>query len=238
MRGNGTEWIDVDLPTPSYHEHLTKGYLIAYALDGYFGTKANQNYLNDIIARFLVTFKNQKPYRILEKPSITPAGKYLAKAYKLKELHVLKSISTQKHAQTRADKFDDSVFWAIKFHCEDLISTQMIVTYEQLFYFATNNFEHKEVSTLRAKCRSIWNWYESRDWTIPTRKGLGMSRTENIKKVTAKKMQDNLTKVKKVIVGLEFMKEKINIANVSRDAKVSRNTAKKYMIELGYIDIP
>jgi len=30
------------------------------------------------------------------------------------------------------------------------------------------------------------------------------------------------------------MKEKINIANVARDAKVSRNTAKKYLIELGY----
>ena len=31
----------------------------------------------------------------------------------------------------------------------------------------------------------------------------------------------------------QFMQEKINIANVARDAKVSRNTAKKYLIELG-----
>jgi len=42
------------------------------------------------------------------------------------------------------------------------------------------------------------------------------------------------SKVQKAIAGLEFMQEKINIANVARDARVSRDTAKKYLKELGY----
>ncbi len=35
------------------------------------------------------------------------------------------------------------------------------------------------------------------------------------------------------VKALEFLQEKINIATVSRQAQVSRDTAKKYLTELG-----
>lgn len=65
-----------------------------------------------------------------------------------------------------------------------------------------------------------------------------MSRADGARKAHTKLAKDTQFKVKKAIAGLEFMQEKINIANVARDARVSRNTAKKYLIELGYILIP
>ena len=165
--GNGTEWIDQGLPTPSYLEHINKGYLIAWAIDGYFGTQQGTQYLNDIIARVLITFKDLKPKRQLYKPKIESASHYLPKIYKLKELQNLKSLRKQIHAPTRADNFEDHVFWSIKLFCEDLIRTQGLPTFSQLEEFAYSNFNYKDKSTLRAKCRSIFNWYETNDWELP-----------------------------------------------------------------------
>lgn len=172
MHGNGTEWLDFDLPTPSYHAHSNKGYLLAYALDGFFGTKKNQEYLNDVIARFLITFKDYKPERLPYKPNITSLGTYLPKIYKLQEFQALKSISKKKCPQARADKFDDFVFWAIKLHCESLIEEYGIASYSQLREFTITNFpNHKKgISTPLCKCKSVWNWYDERDWKIPKRK--------------------------------------------------------------------
>ena len=64
-----------------------------------------------------------------------------------------------------------------------------------------------------------------------------MSRQEGAKIAHTKKAKDTKIKVQKAIQGLQFMQEKINIANVARDARVDRNTAKKYLIELGYITV-
>jgi response regulator of citrate/malate metabolism len=62
-----------------------------------------------------------------------------------------------------------------------------------------------------------------------------MGRREGAIKAHTKKAKDTKIKVKKVIEGLKFLQYSINIATVSRQAKVCRVTAKKYMIELGYI---
>jgi hypothetical protein len=122
--GNGTEWIDEGLPTPTYLEHINKGYLIAWAIDGYFGTQKATEYLNDIIARVLITFKDLKPKRQLYKPKFESASHYYPKIYKLQELKQLKSLRNKINAPTRANNFADHTFWAIKLYCEDLISSQ------------------------------------------------------------------------------------------------------------------
>ena len=167
MNGNGTEWIDQDLPVPTYTEIINRGYILAYAIDGFFGTQNGSEYLNDMIARFLLTFRDFSPSRVREKPLIANAGHYYPKIYKLKELQNLKSLSNRKLARATADSFEDHVFWAIKFYCEDLIRSQGIPTADQLIQFAYHNFDGKEHSTLKAKCRSVWHWYEQRSWQIP-----------------------------------------------------------------------
>jgi hypothetical protein len=159
--------------------------------------------------------------------------------YRLEHFRGLKSIAKAKNYE-KVDIGQDNVFWSIKLYTEALIKESgegNIVSYSLIESFAFERFidRTKDKSTLKAKCRSIWNWYEQRGWTIPKREGLGMSRQEGAKKAHTKKAKDTKNKVEKAIQGLLFMQEKINIANVARDANVDRNTAKKYLIELGYI---
>ena len=111
-----------------------------------------------------------------------------------------------------------------------------LIAYSLLESFAFSRFieRTKDKSTLRAKCRSIWNWYDAREWTIPARpKGKGMSRADGAKHSAIKNAERTKAKVVGAIEALKFLQEKINIATVSRQAQVSRDTAKKYLIELG-----
>ena len=241
--GNGTEWIDQGLPTPTYLEHINKGYLIAWAIEGYFGTTKGTEYLNDIIARVLITFKDLKPKRLTYKPKIESASHYFPKIYKLKELQELKSIKNKIKAPTRADNFDDHVFWSIKLYCEDLIRSQGLPTFSQLEDFAYSNFDHKDKSTLRAKCRSIFNWYEATDWKLPykrktkTAEELKMTRQERAIANTKAREAKAKAKVVNAVTGLmsETYKKKSgawHIGNIAKDTNLDRKTVSKYLKEI------
>lgn len=243
FQGNGTEWIDQGLPTPTYLEHINKGYLIAWAIDGYFGTQKATSYLNDIIARILITFKDLKPKRQHYKPKICRSSHYLPKIYKLQELQNLKSIQNRSKTPSRADSFEDHTFWAIKLFCEDLIRSQGIATFNQLEDFAKENFEHKDRSTLKAKCRSIFNYYETRDWKIQQAykrkfkdgdQGLKMTRQERAKLNTKAREEKAKAKVINAITGLmnETYKKKNgswNISKIAEDTNLDRRTVTKYI---------
>jgi len=245
MTGNGTEWIDEGLPTPTYLEHINKGYLIAWAIDGYFGTQQGTQYLNDIIARVLITFKDLKPTRQLYKPKLESASHYLPKIYKLQELQNLKSLRKQIKAPERADSFEDHVFWSIKLFCEDLIRKQGLIAYSQLEDFAYSNFTRCR-STLRAKCRSIFNYYEVRDWKIPTGykrkfkdddKELKLTRQERALENTRLREERARSKVINAATGLmaEIYKKlngKWNISKIAEDTQLDRRTVSKYLKEL------
>jgi len=255
MHGNGTEWIDQGLPTPTYHEHINRGYMIAYALDGYFGTTQGTQYLNDIIARFLITFRECKPTRIssssiaqrCSSSSSTHYGTYFNKIYKLKELQALKSMSNKKLPRATADKFEDFTFWAIKFHCEDLIKEQGVVSAAQLIQFALDNFEGKENSTLKAKCRSVWNYYEQRDWTIPkpyTKKDQGevmATRLEHINQVNKNRVLKNQNKIKAVLDDIflqddiKFKNGKYRVGKIAELTNQNRKTVAKYLKEMDLV---
>jgi len=168
LLGEGVEWQDEGLPPPSYLEHINRGYMMGYEVDGYFGTKEGVAFLNDIIARFLITFAELKPQRLEYKPKLySKEAHYFPKIYKLKELQALRSLSNRVKPSSRADGFEDFVFWAIKLYCEDLIRVQGVVGYEQVESFAFSNFlGKKDRSTLRAKAKSVWAWYEAMDWKI------------------------------------------------------------------------
>lgn len=242
LSGNGTEWIDNSMPIPSYLEHINKGYLIAWAIDGYFGTLRGTQYLNDIIARVLITFKDLKPQRQLYKPKINDTSHYYAKIYKLKELQNLKSIKKHIKAPARADSFEDYIFWSIKLFCEDLIRKQGLISYHQLEDFAYSNFI-KDRSTLRAKCRSIFNYYEKRNFMLPNKR-----KTKNEEELKLTRQERALTNAKnreekaraKIInatTGLmsEIYKKKSgawNISKIAEDTDLHRETVSKHLKEL------
>jgi hypothetical protein len=236
------------LPTPTYHELINQGYILAYALDGFFGTAKGTEYLNDIIARFLISFKDHKPKRLDYKPTIDSNGSYLPKIYKLKELQALKSLETRNKAPQRADSFEDIVFWSIKLFCEDLITSQGLAAYEQLEMFAINNFiEKKDRSTLKAKCRSIWNYYEQRDWQLPTTykkkpKGEVMAtRLEHIEKVNENRVLKNRNKIKSVLDDIflqdqiKFKNGKYRIGKIAVLTELTEKTVSKYLKEFDLI---
>jgi len=231
--------------------------MIAYALDGYFGTSKGTEYLNDIIARFLVTFREQKPTRVTSSSycgrsprassSLNTLGTYTPKIYKLRELQALKSLSNKKLPRSAADKFEDFTFWAIKFHCEDLIKEQGVVNADQLIQFALNNFEGKEHSTLKAKCRSVWNYYEQRDWTIPkpyTKKNQGevmATRIEHINQVNQNRVLRNQNKIKAILDDIflqdeiKFKNGKYRIGKIAKIANLTEKTVSKYLKEFNLV---
>lgn len=228
-RGDAQEIFECSLPTPHNYSRNGNEYTLEYIINGYFGTNKSYTYLNDIIARFTLSMK------VLD----TKISSSNDDGIELSSFQGLKSIVRHKNYE-RVDIGQDNIFYAIKYYIEDLIRESgegNIIAYSLVESFAFARFidRAKDKSTLKAKCRSIWNWYEARGWTIPKRKGLGMNRTENAKRVSKMKAEATKKAVQKAVAGLEFMQEKVNIANVARDAKVSRNTAKKYLIELGYI---
>ena len=216
--GNGTEWIDYNLPIPTIHRHINQGYYIGWAIDGYFATEKGQEFLNDIIARFLITFKEQNIKRLGFRPNKkdlnNTTARIYTKVYKLREFSKqLKSLpAKKKYTPNRADSFEDFVFWAIKLYAEDMIRATGFIVYDSFENWALNQFVDKERSTIRAKCRSIYNWYEARDFDISTKnthrklkdylEETLASRTEHIKKVSAEKAERNRRKIINIMTGL------------------------------------
>ena len=244
--GVGIEWQDEDLPIPTIHKHINKGYFIGWAIDGYFGTKKGQEYLNDTIARILLTLKPYNIERLPFKPNATDlqTARIYARVYKLQEISKnLKSLQKKNLIPTRADNFEDFTFWAIKLYAEDLIRDNGFIVYESLENWALTQFEHKkERSTIKAKCRSVYNWYYERDFNIPKKhKPLKQyleetmaTRSENMKKVSKEKEETNRRKIVNLITGLyaEDYKKKNgawNITKIAKDLNIHRNTVAKHL---------
>ena len=228
IQGDGSEIFDYSLPHPIKYTRNGNRYTLEYALKGYFSTKSSYEYLNDIIARFTLSMK------VLS----TDTSSTEDTGIELSCFKGLKSIQRAKNYES-VDIGQDNVFWSIKLYTEDLMRESgegNLIAYSLLESFAFSRFieRTKDKSTLKAKCRGIWNWYNDRDWTIPTRQGKGMSRAEAGINAGAKNAERTKAKVVGANEALNFLQEKINIATVSRQAQVSRDTAKKYLIELGF----
>lgn len=155
-----------------------RGYMIGYEIDGFFGTKKGWEHLMDIVARFILTFRDLRPQRLDYKPRMMAANAYYSETvYRLRDLRWLKSLPKKKNAPLRADGLggDDYPFYAIKLYTEDLIrefGEGTPVPYSMIEQWAFQAFgTHKKgLSTVRAKCRSVWQWYDDRGWTIPRRR--------------------------------------------------------------------
>ena len=148
----------------------------------------------------------------------------------------------------------DKIFWAIKFYVEDTIKQQgeyIPIPYQTIEEFAFAKFTEKEKSTLRAKCRAIWYWYDKRNWVIenyePPRwnyqrktkddKELLMTRIENIKKIHKNKKEITRKKILNLITGMfknDYIKKDLsyNVSRIAKDTNLSRPTIIKHLKEL------
>lgn len=178
---------------------------------------------------------------------------YYPKIHKLLEFQNAKSLSKKTHAPVRADNLGgkDYCFWAIKLYTEDLIrqfGEGTPVPYPLIEDWAILQFDdHKKgKSTVRAKCRSIWNWNDARDWELPkykrarktkNDKELKMTRQERALKNTELRAERAKNKVINVTTGIlsETYKKKNgnwHIGMIAKDTNLTVKTVSKYLKEL------
>jgi hypothetical protein len=230
IQGDGSEIFDYSLPHPIKYTRNRNRYTLEYALKGYFSTKSSYEYLNDIIARFTLSMK------VLSTDISSTKDTGI-------ELSCFKGLKSIKRANNyeKGDRGEDNVFWSIKLYTEDLIRQSgegNLIAYSLLESFAFSRFieRAKDKSTLKAKCRGIWNWYDERDWTIPTRQGKGMSRADGARIAHKKLAENTKKKVLNVITGIfqdeyKNKKGKWNISKIAKDSKTARGTVMKYIKE-------
>ncbi len=239
-----------ELPFPQYHWitqsqwDLKTRYYYQFTIDGVFDTLRGVAFLNDIIARFMITFPNEG----IEKQEIKriPAKK---EGLKLKQFQGLKSVKSLPKQFFKTNLFTnkDNVFWALKINFEIQLERGNI-SYETFEDFAFANFEDKakDRSTLRAKCRSIYNYYLDRNFETRTRgkyknhqhylEETMATRQQNMAKINNKRKED----CRRVIVGLitgltsfEYKKQngEWNVSKLAKDTKLTRKTIYKYLEE-------
>lgn len=230
------------VPYPHYH-YLNKNNVMVYAwlIDGFFGTKNNINYLNDIIGRFKITFNDCKyiKHQRTTKSSVTPLKMRLFNGLQSKAKNILKE------RYQRAETRNDYSFWCIKLYAEDLIKKEGLIIYGSLESWAFENFVDscKDKSTLRAKCRSVYNWYFERDWQVgrvkstKTKGEIMASRQEHAKRIHKELADNTRKKVLSVVTGMfkaDYIKPNgsYNVSKIAKDSGVSRNSVMKYIKDL------
>lgn len=220
------------LPFPSKH-FLDGNFTYYWLIRGFFNTKNSCEYINDIKARFLITYKEQ----------IKDTKHYYTKEnqlniFELKQFQNLKSISINIINQTnRFDSSKDMVFWCLKMYCEDIIEERGLCDYDTLLRFGEKHLKDdtKDFSTLKSKCRSIINYYINKNYELDKYRRkmndeeLSMSRSKNMTKVREKIRDNNTTKIKNFLSGMfieEYKKPngKWNVSLISKELNVSRNT--------------
>ena len=249
--GDGTEWIDAGLPTPNYFYRLNslmgetiESYCIAYLLDGFFTTQKSQEYLNDIIARFCLSLPIRERFSYLPEMQ-TKQHNYL---YKLKAFQNLKSITQYSYRpKLRGQMLQDNTFWELKLWVEYNIKNNggegNCVAFELLLDHALLFYTFKDRSTAKAKCRNIWNWYESRGWTYHMlkkstrpKKEILMTRQERARTNAAAKAEKARKAVINALTGLyadEYKKVngKWHINKIAESIRLDKRTVSKYVRE-------
>ena len=239
-----------ELPFPQYHwitqstwDNKTR-YYYQFVIDGVFDTKKGINYLNDIVARIMITFPKQDIEKV--KQEKIPAKK---RGLKLKTFQNLKSMKSLPSNFLKANLFTnkDNVFWALKLAFEVQIERGNI-SYDTFETFAFNNFEHrvKDRSTLKAKCRNIYNWYFDRSFEVTKRRKYKdfneykeqsmATRQQQMKKINEKRKEESYRKIVGLISGLTSFEYKSkngswNISKIAKDLKITRPTVYKYIQE-------
>ena len=232
VAGDGCELFDYNLPTPhTYKRFDSNEYTIEYLLNGVFWTKQSNNFLNEILLRFNISMniKNIETKTVKDKPN----------AYELKLFSSssnLKSLSKVIH-KPNTEKNSDSIFWGIKLFVEHYIGqNEGFVAYSTLENYAFTHYVDlaKDKSTLRAKCRSVWNYYNDREWQTDrkyikkNKEEVMANRLENITKLNEERKIKTEIKIKAAIDYLNKTDKKITAKAIGEFTKLNKNTLTKY----------
>lgn len=244
--GDGSELFDYNLPYPHYYDRSDNDhYTIGWRIEGLGTTPRQRAYISDLIARLIVTLPvierlTSKEGGIRKLPEIKAEPihpKAFANAKSVSEArkmdYKLKNRAQEQTLMTHINPADHSpIFYAIKFEAERRIRAEKgYLNYDGLEEWALANFEgyDKDRSTIKSRCRSVWHWYESRDFKTHESKN---TREGHIREVHEKRRSNTRQKVINALEGLEFLQEDITPRKVAEHAGISLNTAKKYMADI------
>lgn len=243
---NAVDWIDAGLPIPHYLQHTSNGgAFIAWKIDGYFGTKRALEFLNDVIARVILTLRAERlAYRPYVEERKESAHIYNGPPVTLKQLAAgLDSLPSKWSAYVpKAESGKDRIFWAIKWKVEQMIADQgegLPVSFDLLLQWAVTNFidQAKDKSTLKSKCRSVWNWYDDIGWKTTNWRVNTMSRAEAAANAANAKVEQARKKIIDAMnsVLAETLKKKNgkwNAKKIAEVAGVSEKTVRKHLKEM------
>ena len=141
----------------------------------------------------------------------------------------------------------DNTFWELKLWVEYNIKNNggegNCVAFELLLDHALMFYTFKDHSTCRAKCRNIWNWYDSRGWTYhmlkkteKTEKEILMTRQERARSNSIARAEKARKTVINTLTGLyasEYKKKngKWHIGKIAKATNLDRDTVSKYVRE-------
>lgn len=247
--GIGIEWLDRGLPYPNYLLHTKNSYYIGWCIAG-----AESKYTHELRARFIKTLEEHDVVTIEQKPLKNANAHTNNTLYRLNDFKALESIKTRIFDITnRGNLFtvdNDEAFLSIKFYCEYIIKRDGVPTYLELENYAIQTFpKHKKgISTLKAKCRSIYNWYADRNFKIgrASQKYKDLkhyweetmaSRKDHMIKVNKDKAKETKRKILNLITGMfkdEYKKQsgEWNISKIAKESNTARNTVYKYIKEI------
>ena len=126
------------IPFPHHHYMSNNKIVYCWLIDGFFDTLKGIQFLNDIIARFKITFETSQylKHTIDTESTLCPL--------KLKAFQNLKSRAVQKIIQnSRYDGTRDFIFYCLKLHAELIIKEKGIFSYDELEDFATQLIQYK-----------------------------------------------------------------------------------------------
>lgn len=225
------------IPYPHHHYMRNNKLVYCWLIDGFFDTLKGVQYLNDIIARFKITFETSQylKHSIDNESFINPL--------KLKQFQGLKSRAVQKIIQnSRYDGTRDFIFYCLKLHAEMIIKEKGIFSYDELLEFALINFidKAKDRSTLKAKCRKIHNYYLERNFEpdgskyIKKEKDLVMAtRQEHANKLSLRNEEIAKQKIynaQRLIKYFGNQDGKLSLRAIERESGCSINTVRKHYI--------
>lgn len=226
------------IPYPHHHYMRNNKLVYCWLIDGFFDTLKGVQYLNDIIARFKITFESSQylKHSTDNESTICPLKLKAFQGLKSKA----KSILKDKYSRVET-KADDYVFWCIKLYCEDLIRQDGLIIYSSLESWAFDNFivHCKDKSTLRAKCRRTYNWYYERNWEIgrvkknKTNEEIMATRVQHANKLSMKNEEIAKQKIynsQRLIKYFGNQDGKLSLRAIERDSGCSINTVRKHFI--------
>lgn len=235
-KGDLGELFEHSLPLPHVYKRYHNSYEIAWYIEGVFFTAKSNEYINDILSRLILSFSNITHSTAQH---IKRDKKHTLKLELFKKLNSIK----KGNFSANSNKYEDSVFWSLKLFVEHYIKESGFCSYSSLESYALNHFiDHtKDKSTLKAKCRNIWNWYEEREWQTGleyekklTEKEYLMTRQENMQKQRKARSLATERKIVQTITGIfkdDYKKKsgEWNISKIAKDINVARNSVYKYI---------